>query len=108
MCECEAQVCALAFPFSGTALPLRAMLCCVSVFVCVVYAAAISCARLRNARAFALYHPRTISLLCISTVHYARCVQIDIDLNDPEVEKAATKIQASFRGYKTRKETRDN
>ncbi|XP_050417285.1 retinitis pigmentosa 1-like 1 protein isoform X4 [Patella vulgata] len=30
--------------------------------------------------------------------------EIDIDLNDPEVEKAATKIQASFKGFKTRKE----
>ncbi|XP_052060996.1 uncharacterized protein LOC127701221 isoform X5 [Mytilus californianus] len=30
--------------------------------------------------------------------------EIDIDLNDPEVEKAATKIQAGFRGHKTRKE----
>lgn len=29
----------------------------------------------------------------------------DIDLNDPDMEKAATKIQATFRGYKTRKET---
>lgn len=28
-----------------------------------------------------------------------------IDLNDPDVEKAATKIQATFRGYKTRKES---
>jgi hypothetical protein len=26
----------------------------------------------------------------------------DIDLNDPETEKAATKIQALFRGHKTR------
>jgi hypothetical protein len=30
--------------------------------------------------------------------------QADIDLNDAELEKAATKIQATFRGYKTRKE----
>jgi len=30
--------------------------------------------------------------------------EIDIDLNDPEVEKAATKIQATFRGYKSRRE----
>lgn len=31
----------------------------------------------------------------------------DIDLNDPELNKAATKIQASFRGHKVRKETGD-
>ena len=30
--------------------------------------------------------------------------EIDIDLDDPEVAQAATKIQASFRGHKTRKE----
>lgn len=30
--------------------------------------------------------------------------EIDIDLNDPEVEKAATKIQAGFKGFKTRQE----
>lgn len=30
--------------------------------------------------------------------------EVDIDLNDPEVEKAATKIQAGFRGHQTRKE----
>ena len=29
---------------------------------------------------------------------------VDIDLNDPEVAKAATKIQAGFKGYMTRKE----
>ncbi|GBM93525.1 hypothetical protein AVEN_168014-1 [Araneus ventricosus] len=30
----------------------------------------------------------------------------DIDLNDPQVEKAAVKIQSTFRGYKTRKEVK--
>jgi hypothetical protein len=28
----------------------------------------------------------------------------DIDLTDPDLNKAATKIQASFRGHKVRKE----
>lgn len=32
--------------------------------------------------------------------------EIDIDLTDPEVEKAATKIQAGFKGFKTRKEAK--
>lgn len=30
----------------------------------------------------------------------------DIDLGDPEVEKAALKIQSTFRGYKVRKEVK--
>ena len=30
--------------------------------------------------------------------------EVDIDLDDPEVEKAAVKIQAGFKGMKTRKE----
>ena len=30
--------------------------------------------------------------------------KVDIDLNDPEVAQAATKIQAGFKGYKTRQE----
>ncbi|CAL4118278.1 unnamed protein product, partial [Meganyctiphanes norvegica] len=29
--------------------------------------------------------------------------ELDIDLTDPELDKAATKIQATFRGHKTRK-----
>ncbi|KAI1303121.1 hypothetical protein HDE_02382 [Halotydeus destructor] len=30
--------------------------------------------------------------------------EVDVDLNDPELEKAATKIQATFKGYKARQE----
>ncbi|XP_041470803.1 fibrous sheath CABYR-binding protein-like [Lytechinus variegatus] len=30
--------------------------------------------------------------------------EVDIDLNDPEVEKAAIKIQSSFKGFKTRRD----
>lgn len=30
--------------------------------------------------------------------------ELDIDLTDPDLHKAATKIQASFRGHKVRKE----
>ena len=29
--------------------------------------------------------------------------EVDIDLNDPDVEAAAVKIQASFKGFQTRK-----
>ena len=29
--------------------------------------------------------------------------EVDIDLNDPDVEAAAIKIQASFKGFQTRK-----
>ena len=32
---------------------------------------------------------------------------MDIDLNDPEVAAAATKIQAGFKGLKTRKELKE-
>jgi hypothetical protein len=37
------------------------------------------------------------------------CLQVDdeladLDLSDPDLNKAATKIQASFRGHKVRKE----
>lgn len=31
----------------------------------------------------------------------------DIDLGDPEVEKAALKIQSTFRGYKVRREVKE-
>uniref|UniRef100_A0A182LW40 Neuromodulin n=1 Tax=Anopheles culicifacies TaxID=139723 RepID=A0A182LW40_9DIPT len=30
--------------------------------------------------------------------------ELDIDMDDPELHKAASKIQASFRGHKVRKE----
>ena len=33
--------------------------------------------------------------------------EIDIDLTDPEVEKAAVKIQAGFKGFKARQEVKD-
>ncbi|XP_033758763.1 microtubule-associated protein futsch-like isoform X6 [Pecten maximus] len=33
---------------------------------------------------------------------------VDIDLNDPETAQAALKIQAGFRGYKTRKEVKES
>ena len=32
---------------------------------------------------------------------------VDIDLDDPEVERAATKIQAGFKGHQTRKGIRE-
>jgi len=32
----------------------------------------------------------------------------EVDLDDPEVKKAATKIQASFRGYMVRKQVKDD
>lgn len=32
---------------------------------------------------------------------------MDIDLNDPEVEKAAVKIQAGFKGFKARQEIKE-
>ena len=32
---------------------------------------------------------------------------LDIDLNDPEVDKAALKIQSSFRGHQARKEVKE-
>lgn len=33
--------------------------------------------------------------------------EVDIDLNDPDVEKAAVKIQAGFKGFKARQEIKD-
>ena len=33
--------------------------------------------------------------------------EVDIDLNDPEVEQAALKIQAGFKGFQARKEIKD-
>ena len=33
--------------------------------------------------------------------------EIDIDLDDPDVEKAATKIQAGFKGHRARKEVKE-
>lgn len=34
--------------------------------------------------------------------------EVDIDLDDPEVGKAAEKIQASFRGFQTRKKLKED
>jgi hypothetical protein len=47
--------------------------------------------------------------LPVKSYHILFCFQVDdeladIDLNDPDLNKAATKIQASFRGHKVRKE----
>jgi hypothetical protein len=33
--------------------------------------------------------------------------ELDLDMADPELHKAATKIQASFRGHKARKDVED-
>lgn len=33
--------------------------------------------------------------------------EVDINLNDPDVEKAAVKIQAGFKGFKARQEIKD-
>jgi len=33
--------------------------------------------------------------------------EVDIDLDDPDVEKAAIKIQAGFKGFKARKEVKE-
>ena len=37
----------------------------------------------------------------------AEAEEVDIDLNDPEVAKAATTIQASFRGHQIRKQMKE-
>ena len=36
--------------------------------------------------------------------HSQQGVELDVNLDDPEVEAAAVKIQSHFKGYKTRKE----
>ncbi|XP_064651526.1 caldesmon-like isoform X12 [Lineus longissimus] len=46
----------------------------------------------------------TAAELAVEAEKSAEGEEIDIDLDDPEVAQAATKIQASFRGHKTRKE----
>ena len=40
------------------------------------------------------------------TKHKAPEEEVDIDLTDPEVEKAANKIQAGFRDFKARKQVK--
>lgn len=57
------------------------------------------------------FHSFCISLLNCIVFNYVNLYllqqeeeELDIDLTDPDLHKAATKIQASFRGHKVRKE----
>ena len=49
------------------------------------------------------YKPPTHECLYSQTTE-----EVDIDLGDPEVEKAALKIQGAFKGLKARKSTSPN
>lgn len=59
----------------------------------------------RTVNVLRLFHSYAVDFLRRSVYnHLTSCVVSEIDPNDPETQKAATKIQAVFRGHKTRKE----
>ena len=58
----------------------------------------LSCERLKKVDIQERY-----TLMCIAQAMQPN-EDVGIDLEDPEVDKAATKIQAGFKGYKVRKE----
>ena len=43
----------------------------------------------------------------VTTAKHEADEEVDIDLTDPEVAAAATKIQAGFKGFKARKEVEE-
>lgn len=48
---------------------------------------------------------KQIDEISVATKTIAEQEEVDIDLNDPEVEKAAIKIQAGFSRFKSKKQS---